>query len=100
MSHRAAIVVEGGAMRGVFSAGVLDVFLEKDFDPFDLAIGVSAGACNLASHLARQHGRNKRCYFDLMTQREFFDRRRLFSRRSVLDLDWLWDMLADREPLD
>jgi predicted patatin/cPLA2 family phospholipase len=100
MIGRVAIVVEGGAMRGVFAAGVLDVFLERNFDPFDLAIGVSAGACNLASHLAGQHGRNRRSYVDLMTRREFIDARRLLGRRSVLDLDWLWDALADREPLD
>ena len=87
-------------MRGVFSAGVLDVFLEGGFDPFDLAIGVSAGACNLASHLAGQHGRNRRSYFDLMTRREFIDRGRFLRRRSVVDLDWLWDALAEREPLD
>jgi predicted patatin/cPLA2 family phospholipase len=87
-------------MRGVFAAGVLDVFLENAFDPFDLAIGVSAGACNLASHLAGQRGRNRRCYFDLMTRREFIDTRRFLSRRSVLDLDWLWDAMAEREPLD
>jgi len=87
-------------MRGVFAAGVLDVFMENAFDPFDLAIGASAGACNLASHLAGQAGRNRRCFFDLMTRREFIDARRFLSRRSVLDLDWLWDAMAEREPLD
>ncbi len=87
-------------MRGVFGAGVLDVFLENRFDPFDLAVGVSAGACNLASHLAGQAGRNRRCYFDLMTRREFIDPRRLLFGGSVVDLDWLWDAMAEREPLD
>ncbi|HEX7476604.1 MAG TPA: patatin family protein [Polyangiales bacterium] len=97
---RAALVVEGGAMRGVFSAGVLDVFLEQDFDPFDLTIGTSAGACNLASHVAKQYGRNQRCYLRLMTQRAFIDPGRLWSRKHVMDLDWLWDELARVEPLD
>jgi predicted patatin/cPLA2 family phospholipase len=100
MSERAAIVVEGGAMRGIFSVGVLDVFLERGFDPFDLAIGVSAGACNLASHVARQAGRNWRAYFDLMTRRDFIDLRRALTGGSVVDLDWLWTALAEREPLD
>jgi predicted patatin/cPLA2 family phospholipase len=100
MSGRSAIVVAGGAMRGVFSVGVLDVFLESGFEPFDLAIGVSAGACNLASHLARQRGRNRRSYFDLMTTREFIDLRRALRRGSIVDLDWLWATLALREPLD
>lgn len=87
-------------MRGIFSAGVLDVFLESGFDPFDLVIGVSAGACNLASHVAGQHGRNRRCYYDLMTQRSFIDARRLVLGRSMVDLDWLWTTLAASEPLD
>ena len=79
---------------------MLDVFLEQGFDPFDLAIGASAGACNLASHVARQDGRNRRAYFDLMTRREFIDVRRALLGRSAVDLDWLWDTLAAREPLD
>lgn len=87
-------------MRGIFSAGVLDVFLETGFNPFDVAIGVSAGACNLASHLAGQHGRNRRSYVDLMTRREFIDQRRFLRGRSVVDLDWLWERLAEIEPLD
>ncbi|MGC4118713.1 MAG: patatin family protein [Myxococcales bacterium] len=100
MTGRVAIVVEGGAMRGVFTAGVLDVFLEKQFDPFDLALGVSAGACNLASHLAGQHGRNQRSYLDLMVRREFLNPWRALRGGSAMDLDWLWDALAEREPLD
>ncbi len=87
-------------MRGIFSVGVLDVFLERGFEPFDLAIGVSAGACNLASHVARQPGRNWRSYFNLMTRREFIDVRRAVRRGSIVDLDWLWATLAERDPLD
>jgi len=41
---RTALIVEGGAMRSIFSAGLLDGFIEKQFNPFDINIGVSAGA--------------------------------------------------------
>ena len=50
------IVLEGGAMRGMFTAGVLDVMMENGIE-FDGAAGVSAGAvfgCNLKS---KQPGR-------------------------------------------
>ena len=50
------IVMEGGAMRGMFTCGVLDVLMEEGIS-FDGAVGVSAGAtfgCNLKS---RQIGR-------------------------------------------
>lgn len=46
------LVMEGGAMRGMFTAGVTDVFMEQNIH-FDGAVGVSAGAtfgCNLKSH--------------------------------------------------
>lgn len=59
MSEKVGIVLEGGAMRGMFTAGILDVFMENRID-FDGAIGVSAGAvfgCNLKS---RQIGRTVR----------------------------------------
>jgi predicted patatin/cPLA2 family phospholipase len=97
---RAAIVVEGGAMRGIFAAGVLDVFLERQFAPFDFAIGSSAGACNLASHLAGQHGRNRRCYLTQMRRREFADVRRFLRGGHWLDIDYLWDAFDREDPLD
>jgi predicted patatin/cPLA2 family phospholipase len=97
---RAAIVVEGGAMRGIFAAGVLDVFLERGFDPFDLAVGASAGACNLASHLAGQYGRNKRCYMTQMRRSEFSDGRRFLRGGHWLDIDYLWSAFDREDPLD
>jgi predicted patatin/cPLA2 family phospholipase len=95
-----AIVVEGGAMRGIFAAGVLDVFLERGFDPFDLAVGASAGACNLASHLAGQHGRNRRCYMTQMRRPEFSDGRRFLRGGHWLDIDYLWTAFEREDPLD
>ena len=96
----AAIVVEGGAMRGIWAAGVLDVFLEHRFHPFDLAVGSSAGACNLASHLAGQHQRNMRCYLTQMRRTEFVDPRRFVRGGHWLDIDYLWDAFEREDPLD
>lgn len=87
-------------MRGIFAAGVLDVFHEEGFHPFDLAIGSSAGACNLASHLAGQHGRNLRCFLTQMRRREFVDLRRFLRGGHWLDLDYLWDAFDREDPLD
>ena len=99
MPPKTAIVVEGGAMRGIFSAGVLDVFLERGVE-FDLAIGTSAGAANLASFVAKQRERNLRSYVDLMTRPELFSLARALRGGHYMDLDWLWDRLAAENPLD
>ncbi len=50
------LVLEGGAMRGLFSAGVMDVLMENDIT-FDGAIGVSAGACFGCNYKSKQIGR-------------------------------------------
>ena len=87
-------------MRGIFAAGVLDVLDERGVVDFDLAIGVSAGACNLSSFLAGQHGRNRRCYFTQMRRPEFIDARRFVRGGHWLDLDYLWDAFEREDPLD
>ena len=97
---RVALVVEGGAMRGIFSAGVLDAFLERRFCPFDLALGVSVGASNVLSYLAGQHGRARRCFLGPMSRPEFIDPWRLLRGGHWLDLDWLWDAITREDPLD
>jgi predicted patatin/cPLA2 family phospholipase len=100
LTGRVALVAEGGAMRGIFAAGVLDVFLEQRFWPFDLAIGVSVGASNVLSFLARQHGRTRRCFLDQMSRPEFIDPWRGVRGGHWMDLDWLWDAIEREDPLD
>ncbi|HAG12416.1 MAG TPA: patatin family protein [Ruminococcus sp.] len=52
MKQKTGLVMEGGAMRGLFTAGVIDVFMEHQI-AFDSVVGVSAGAtfgCNFLTH--------------------------------------------------
>ena len=57
--NNVGLVLEGGGMKGLYTAGVLEFFMEKELF-FPYVIGVSAGACMAASYLSRQKGRNKR----------------------------------------
>ena len=54
--YQAGLVLEGGGMKGVYTAGVLDFFLDKKIE-FSNCYGVSAGACHLCSYLSGQRGR-------------------------------------------
>ncbi|MGL6389036.1 patatin-like phospholipase family protein [Aeromonas hydrophila] len=91
MSRRqTALVVEGGAMRGIFAAGVLDAFLAKGRTAFDHCIGVSAGAVNLAAFLAGQQGRNHNVITDYSCRPEFINLAKFLRGGHWLDLDWLW----------
>lgn len=97
---RIALVVEGGGMRGIFSAGVLKSFGEETFDPFDLYIGVSAGACNLASHLCGQFDRNYMTIAHYGAMKEFIDYKRFLLGGHLMDLDWHWDITMREIRLD
>ena len=59
MAKTVGLVLEGGGMRGSYTLGILDVFLENRLF-FPYVIGVSAGACNAASYVSRQIGRGER----------------------------------------
>lgn len=56
MLHNAGLILEGGGMRGAYTAGILDFFLDKEID-FTSCYGVSAGACHACSYLSKQRGR-------------------------------------------
>jgi predicted patatin/cPLA2 family phospholipase len=86
-----ALVAEGGGQRGVFTAGVLDAWLENNFDPFDLFIGTSAGSQNLTSFLSRQKGYAKRLIGGLSRRKRFYKLGRALVGGNVVDLDWYFD---------
>ena len=54
--YQAGLVLEGGGMKGIYTAGVLDFFLDKGIE-FSSCYGVSAGACHVCSFLSKQRGR-------------------------------------------
>lgn len=57
----AGLILEGGGMRGVYTAGVLDYFMEQGLF-FSHNYGVSAGAVMLCSYLSKQHRRSIKVY--------------------------------------
>ena len=53
MTEKKGLVLEGGALRGLFTAGVMDVMMENGIE-FDGLIGVSAGAAFGCNYKSRQ----------------------------------------------
>ena len=90
MTINKALVVEGGAMRGIFATGVLDAFLEAHYQPFKQCYGVSAGATNIAAYLCAQYKRNHAVITDYSCRPEFIDFVRFIKGGHLFDLDWLW----------
>lgn len=86
-------------MRGIFAAGVLDSFLEHNYQPFWRAYGVSAGATNLIGYLAGDHGRNRKIIIGHALQPEFIDWKRFATGGHLCDVSWLWHQSFNDVPL-
>src|SRR5690606_34833331 len=95
-----ALVVEGGAMRGIFAAGVLDAFLKHDHEPFDFAIGVSAGSTTAIGYLAGDYGRSREILLNHARQPDFLNWRRYLKGGHFCDVSWLWHQSFEDVPLN
>lgn len=97
---RLALVCEGGGQRGIFTAGVLDTFMERDYFPFQLLIGTSAGAQNLAAYACGAHGYARHIIVRYTTSKTFFNPLRFARGGHLIDLDWLFETSNRDIPLD
>lgn len=88
------LVLEGGGMRGVFTCGVLDYFMDHNIR-FPYIIGVSAGACNGLSYVSRQRGRAKYSNIDLLEKYNYISWKYLISQRNILDFDLLFNKFPE-----
>jgi predicted patatin/cPLA2 family phospholipase len=89
------LVLEGGGMRGLFTAGVLEYFTEREIY-FPYQIGVSAGACMAVSYLSRQRGRNRSVNIDFAGDPRYLSWRRfLRQRKELFGMDFLFDEIPN-----
>ncbi|MFA9555776.1 patatin family protein [Evansella sp. AB-rgal1] len=87
--QQCGLVLEGGGMRGLYTAGVLEFFLQKNLF-FPYVIGVSAGACMAASYLSKQKGRNKQVNIGLANDPRYLSYRNFLLKRELFGMDFLF----------
>lgn len=94
------LVLEGGAMRAIYVAGVLDVFMEHNIWPEGL-IGVSAGAIHGSVYLGNQPGRTIRYYKKYCNHKKFMSFYSLLTTGSIVGEKFCYHDLPDRlDPFD
>ncbi len=99
---KTGLLVEGGGTKCAYSAGVLDVFLDENIN-FDYCMGVSAGAANVASFLAKQRDRNRRFYVEHITEPGYIGVRNFVKDGSFFGLKYIYRDLSNttgEDPLD
>lgn len=90
ITSKTALILEGGGMRGVFTCGVLDNFMDRGIR-FPYSIGVSAGACNGLSYMSNQRGRAKFSNIDLLKKYNYIQLKYLLTKRNIMDFDLLFN---------
>lgn len=90
-----ALVLEGGGLRGVFTCGVLDCFMDHGIR-FPFIVGVSAGACNGLSFMSGQRGRAKASNIDLMEKYQYVGLKYMLTQGCIMDFKLLFEDFPEK----
>lgn len=99
LSHRlpegTALVLEGGGLRGYYSCGVMEAFMEKDL-LFPYIIGVSAGAANALSYISGQPGRSREIIEHYVGNPDYVSTRNLLTKHTMFDFDYIFGTVPEK----
>lgn len=95
IDKRTGLVLEGGGMRGIFTVGVLDCFMDHGVR-FPYTVAVSAGASNGISYISGQRGRSRFSNIDLLERYNYIGWRHFLRGRGYIDLDYLFHVYPER----
>ena len=90
----AGLVLEGGGMKGVYTAGVLDFFLDKNLE-FKNVYGVSAGACTMCSYISKQRGRGRDCFVDYVGEKDYMSYHSLFTTGDIFNVGMSYNLVPN-----
>lgn len=88
------LVLEGGGMRGLYTIGVLDYFMENNLK-FPYVTGVSAGACNGISYVSGQIGRSLRVNTEYISDKRYISFENFVKTKSLFGMDFLFDTIPN-----
>lgn len=86
---KVGLVLEGGAMRGMYTAGVLDIFLDHQI-PVDGIIGVSAGVLFGANYVSKQRGRALRYNIKYAGDKRYMGIHSLITTGNIVNKDFAY----------
>lgn len=90
-----SLVLEGGTLRPIFSAGVMDALLDNNI-MFPYCIGVSAGITNGVSYLSKQKGRNLEVVEKYRNDPRYLSARNFLKCKSLFGLDFVFGEIPNK----
>ncbi len=93
------LIIEGGALRGIHTSGVLDALMGSDIYPSSV-FGVSAGALNGFNYIAKQPGRSARANLEFINDERYFNPMNIVRRKGIFGFDFMFGDLSEIIPFD
>lgn len=90
-----SLILEGGTLRQIFSAGVMDALLDNNIT-FPYCIGVSAGITNGISYISQQRGRNLEVVTKYRNDKRYLGYRNFLKCKSLFGLDFVFDEIPNK----
>jgi len=98
--YSAGLIFEGGGMRGAYTAGVIDAFIDNKLE-FTSCYGVSSGACHCASYLSKQRRRAYRTMTDYIDDKRYFSYWNLLTKGDLLGPEMVFHTIPEQlDPFD
>ena len=99
-SNKVALVLEGGAMRGLYTAGVIDVFMQNGIR-IDTIFAVSAGALFGVNYKSKQMGRALRYNLKYARDKRYMGLYSLFTTGDIMNREFCFNKLVyELDPFD
>ena len=92
--YKAGLILEGGGMKGIYTAGVLEFFLDKEIE-FASCYGVSAGVCHLCSFLSKQKKRAYRVAVNYLDNKRYCGMFSLLTTGDLFGTDMCYDLIPN-----
>ena len=91
---KTALVLEGGGIRGFYSSGVFEAFMDAEI-MFPYIVGVSAGAANALSYISGQRGRSRQIVEKYVGNKKYVSYGNMLKHRSVFGFDYIFKTIPD-----
>ncbi len=92
--NKTCLILEGGAMRGIYTAGVLDILMQNNIK-FDAIIGVSAGALFGINYKSNQKGRAYRYNMKYINDKEYIGLYSYLTTGNIMNKSFCFDKLVN-----
>ncbi len=96
---KSVLVLEGGAMRSLYTSGVLDVFMNNNID-IDCTVGVSAGALVGSNYVSNQKGRTANININYCKDSKYIGVGAIKNNKGLIGFDYLFGEIAKDNPFD